>query len=93
MRWDVIPLGIRGEAREVRRSGRAGWREGPYRLESALFNYWERDGLDRGQIKVCSYLHAQLREYLKSRHYSAKFTFKNPNIKDACGCGESFTVG
>ncbi len=23
---------------------------------------------------------------------SAKFTFKNPNIKDACGCGESFTV-
>ncbi|GLB36602.1 putative iron-sulphur cluster biosynthesis [Lyophyllum shimeji] len=24
---------------------------------------------------------------------SAKFTFKNPNIKDACGCGESFTVG
>ncbi|KAH9855759.1 hypothetical protein C2E23DRAFT_723625 [Lenzites betulinus] len=24
---------------------------------------------------------------------SAKFAFKNPNIKDACGCGESFTVG
>ncbi|TFK76657.1 hypothetical protein BDN72DRAFT_829792 [Pluteus cervinus] len=24
---------------------------------------------------------------------SSKFTFKNPNIKDACGCGESFTVG
>ncbi|KAJ3576270.1 hypothetical protein NP233_g538 [Leucocoprinus birnbaumii] len=24
---------------------------------------------------------------------SAKFSFKNPNIKDACGCGESFTVG
>ncbi|KIY69322.1 hypothetical protein CYLTODRAFT_372913 [Cylindrobasidium torrendii FP15055 ss-10] len=23
---------------------------------------------------------------------SSKFTFKNPNIKDACGCGESFTV-
>ncbi|KAF8525132.1 hypothetical protein BU17DRAFT_74524 [Hysterangium stoloniferum] len=23
---------------------------------------------------------------------SAKFAFKNPNIKDACGCGESFTV-
>lgn len=23
---------------------------------------------------------------------SAKFSFKNPNIKDACGCGESFTV-
>ncbi|KAF7784516.1 hypothetical protein Agabi119p4_681 [Agaricus bisporus var. burnettii] len=24
---------------------------------------------------------------------SAQFRFKNPNIKDACGCGESFTVG
>jgi len=24
---------------------------------------------------------------------SARFAFKNPNIKDACGCGESFTVG
>ncbi|KAI8983183.1 hypothetical protein BD414DRAFT_490181 [Trametes punicea] len=24
---------------------------------------------------------------------SAKFSFKNPNIKDACGCGESFSVG
>ncbi|KIL70606.1 hypothetical protein M378DRAFT_66821 [Amanita muscaria Koide BX008] len=23
---------------------------------------------------------------------SSKFTFQNPNIKDACGCGESFTV-
>ena len=25
--------------------------------------------------------------------HSAKFAFKNPNTKDACGCGESFTVG
>ncbi|KAJ7151588.1 hypothetical protein C8R46DRAFT_1007569 [Mycena filopes] len=24
---------------------------------------------------------------------SSKFAFKNPNIKDACGCGESFNVG
>jgi iron-sulfur cluster assembly accessory protein len=24
---------------------------------------------------------------------SSKFSFKNPNIKDACGCGESFNVG
>jgi Fe-S cluster assembly iron-binding protein IscA len=23
---------------------------------------------------------------------SSKFVFNNPNIKDACGCGESFTV-
>ncbi|KAF8238451.1 hypothetical protein L208DRAFT_1242628 [Tricholoma matsutake] len=24
---------------------------------------------------------------------SSRFSFKNPNITDACGCGESFTVG
>ncbi|OCB92059.1 hypothetical protein A7U60_g623 [Sanghuangporus baumii] len=24
---------------------------------------------------------------------SAKFAFKNPNVKDACGCGESFNIG
>jgi iron-sulfur cluster assembly accessory protein len=24
---------------------------------------------------------------------SSKFVFNNPNITDACGCGESFTVG
>jgi len=24
---------------------------------------------------------------------SSKFSFKNPNVKDACGCGESFTIG
>ncbi|THH09425.1 hypothetical protein EW145_g2037 [Phellinidium pouzarii] len=24
---------------------------------------------------------------------SAKFAFKNPNVKDACGCGESFNLG
>jgi iron-sulfur cluster assembly protein len=23
---------------------------------------------------------------------SAKFTFKNPNIKESCGCGESFST-
>jgi len=23
---------------------------------------------------------------------SSKFVFKNPNVTDACGCGESFTV-
>ncbi|KAF9056402.1 hypothetical protein BJ165DRAFT_1336296, partial [Panaeolus papilionaceus] len=29
----------------------------------------------------------------KEDQLSSKFVFKNPNIKDACGCGESFTVG
>jgi len=26
------------------------------------------------------------------RESSSKFVFKNPNVTDACGCGESFTV-
>ncbi|KAI0043873.1 hypothetical protein FA95DRAFT_1478146, partial [Auriscalpium vulgare] len=29
----------------------------------------------------------------KEDSLSSKFAFENPNIKDACGCGESFTVG
>ncbi|OAX43635.1 hypothetical protein K503DRAFT_731200 [Rhizopogon vinicolor AM-OR11-026] len=28
----------------------------------------------------------------KEDSLSSKFVFNNPNIKDACGCGESFTV-
>lgn len=28
----------------------------------------------------------------KEDQLSSKFVFKNPNIKDACGCGESFKV-
>ncbi|KAF9263121.1 hypothetical protein L218DRAFT_959651 [Marasmius fiardii PR-910] len=28
----------------------------------------------------------------KEEALSSRFVFKNPNIKDACGCGESFTV-
>ncbi|KAF8973844.1 hypothetical protein BDZ97DRAFT_1777117 [Flammula alnicola] len=28
----------------------------------------------------------------KEDQLSSKFVFKNPNIKDACGCGESFNV-
>jgi len=28
----------------------------------------------------------------KEDQLSSKFVFKNPNIKDACGCGESFRV-
>ena len=28
----------------------------------------------------------------KEDRLSAKFVFNNPNIKDECGCGESFLV-
>ncbi|KAG8947139.1 Iron-sulfur assembly protein 1 [Tulasnella sp. 424] len=29
----------------------------------------------------------------KEDRISAKFAFTNPNVTDACGCGESFTLG
>ena len=28
----------------------------------------------------------------KEDRLSARFVFENPNVKDACGCGESFLV-
>lgn len=31
-------------------------------------------------------------DYIKESILNEGFDFKNPNVKDACGCGESFTV-
>jgi iron-sulfur cluster assembly protein len=31
-------------------------------------------------------------DYLKSNAINEGFEFRNPNIKDMCGCGESFSV-
>jgi len=31
-------------------------------------------------------------DYLKSNAINQGFEFRNPNVKDACGCGESFSV-
>jgi iron-sulfur cluster assembly protein len=31
-------------------------------------------------------------DYLKNNAINQGFEFRNPNIKDACGCGESFSV-
>lgn len=47
---------------------------------------WREDSL-RYVYVVC------LPAFLPFSLLSARFAFKNPNIKDACGCGESFTVG
>ena len=35
----------------------------------------------------------QFQALITYRIISSKFVFANPNITDACGCGESFTVG
>ena len=50
---------------------------------------WKEDGLRC--VSPASY--PLLVAYSTTFSCSAKFAFKNPNIKDACGCGESFTVG
>lgn len=31
-------------------------------------------------------------DYIKESLLNEGFDFKNPNVKDSCGCGESFTV-
>ncbi|MGB5725711.1 MAG: iron-sulfur cluster assembly accessory protein [Thiogranum sp.] len=31
-------------------------------------------------------------DYLKNNAINQGFEFRNPNVKDACGCGESFSV-
>ncbi|MCO6413750.1 MAG: iron-sulfur cluster assembly accessory protein [Thiogranum sp.] len=31
-------------------------------------------------------------DYLKSNAINQGFEFRNPNVKDTCGCGESFSV-
>jgi len=31
-------------------------------------------------------------DYVKESLLNEGFEFKNPNVKDSCGCGESFTV-
>ncbi len=31
-------------------------------------------------------------DYVKESLLNEGFDFRNPNVKDACGCGESFTV-
>jgi iron-sulfur cluster assembly accessory protein len=50
---------------------------------------WHEDALRYGSNPTSG-----LSELLiaQRREFSSKFVFKNPNVTDACGCGESFTV-
>jgi iron-sulfur cluster assembly 1 len=54
---------------------------------------WHEDALRY----VSTYQPKVLRKLLTDRSqwfkiFSSKFVFQNPNVTDACGCGESFTV-
>jgi iron-sulfur cluster assembly protein len=39
-----------------------------------------------------SYLDGTQLDYIKTNALHEGFEFNNPNVKDMCGCGESFTV-
>ena len=39
-----------------------------------------------------SYIDGMQLDYVKTNALHEGFEFNNPNVKDMCGCGESFTV-
>lgn len=45
--------------------------------------------IDRGSLP---YLNGTIVDYVKLNALNEGFEFKNPNVKNMCGCGESFTV-
>ena len=64
------------------------WAEGPGKLDQVI----EKDG---GRVfvdpKSAAFLDGTVVEWQQTLMQSG-FVFKNPNVKSACGCGESFTV-
>ncbi|MGB5279572.1 MAG: iron-sulfur cluster assembly accessory protein [Gammaproteobacteria bacterium] len=45
--------------------------------------------VDRGSLP---YLNGTVVDYVKMNALNEGFEFNNPNVKNRCGCGESFTV-
>lgn len=45
--------------------------------------------VDRGSLP---YLNGTVVDYVKVNALNEGFEFSNPNVKNTCGCGESFTV-
>ena len=45
--------------------------------------------IDRGSLP---YLNGTIVDYVKLNALNDGFEFSNPNVKNMCGCGESFTV-
>lgn len=55
---------------------------------------WQEDALRYAFLSLLSLCYmVAISELVWVFFLSAKFAFNNPNIKDACGCGESFTIG
>jgi iron-sulfur cluster assembly protein len=45
--------------------------------------------VDRGSLQA---LEGTEVDYVRTNAINQGFEFRNPNVKDACGCGESFSV-
>ena len=58
----------------------------------------DEDVFERGGVKVVvkreslPLLEGMTVDYVKTNALNEGFEFINPNVKDMCGCGESFTV-
>ena len=45
--------------------------------------------VDRGSLPALDGIEV---DYIRTNAINQGFEFRNPNVKDACGCGESFSV-
>jgi len=45
--------------------------------------------VDRGSLQQLEGIEV---DYIKTNAINQGFEFRNPNVKDSCGCGESFSV-
>lgn len=79
----------------VRKTGCSGW---AYVVELAREIQPEDVVFEQDDFKIVvagdslSFLDGSTIDFV-SRGLASNFEFDNPNVKDECGCGESFTVG
>jgi iron-sulfur cluster assembly protein len=79
----------------VRKTGCSGW---AYTVELANEIQADDAVFDQDDVKVVVahdslvYLDGSTIDFV-SEGLGSSFRFKNPNVTDECGCGESFTIG
>ena len=82
LRLAVKPAGCSGFAYQIDFADAPGASDIPFASEGVTL-YVDRDSL--------AYLEGTVVDYRRDG-LNASFKFHNPNVKDSCGCGESFTV-